>query len=345
MTRLSRVGVVVASTLAVAACVLGVGVSAARAASPSLTLSIQPAALTQGHQGFVQATFDNGGARMTGAAIFLTFESPVAFTPGNGCYSLAPFLPRTIVCPLGVMAPNTSATRYVTFTVPATGPVSIKGAAGYLSFGPFGAGLAKASASAPVYPPGQAVIPLATGATSLGGTSDCVGAGGTVSESVTGTFQAGSGTAGTDVTTGSSISGGLPCAPIITGVVQNDPGAHGRRTGSCTDYYTDVPNGTQVTVTLTFPDECLPWPANEAGTSPPRHFDNRAGTVLYEWPGYPDLGGQVAVPACQTNDVIPAGFDTCVKSVDPSDPDKDYDAGSITLIAVGTGGDPGYHGG
>jgi hypothetical protein len=345
MAKFLRAGGIAAVVSLTAALLLCIGVSAASAAPASLTVSILPTALTQGNQGVVQATFNNGGAKLTGAAVFLTFGSPVTFTPGSGCSKLLPFFPKTVVCPLGVMAPNTSVTRTVTFTVPATGPVTVKGVAGYVSFGPLGLGLAKGNASAPVYPPGQATVPLPTGATSLGGTSNCVGQNQSVVQSVTGTFEEGTGTAGSGVTTGSSNPAGLPCTPIITGVVQNNPGAHGSDTEDCTDFFTDVPNGTQVTITLTFPDECMPWPASEDSGPPPEGFDDDAGTTLYEWPNYPDLSVQVAVPACLSGDVIPAGYDTCVVSIAPNDDDNDFDTGSITLKADYSSGDPGYHGG
>jgi hypothetical protein len=343
MAKFLRAGGIASAVSLTAALLLCIGVSAASAAPASLTVSILPTALTQGNQGVVQATFNNGGAKLTGAAVFLTFGQTVTFTPGSGCSKLLPFFPKTVVCPLGVMAPNTSVTRTVTFTVPATGPVTVKGVAGYVSLGPLGLGLAKGNASAPVYPPGQATVPLPNGATSLGGTSNCVGQNQTVSQTVTGNFEEGTGTAGSGVTTGASNPAGLPCTPIITGVVQNDPG--GSQEG-CTDFFTDVPNGTQVTITLTFPDECLPWPTDESGTNPPpKGRDNRAGTTLYEWPNYPDLSLQVPVPPCKPGDVIPLGSDTCVVSVASSDEDGDYDTGTITLQANYSTGDPGYHGG
>jgi hypothetical protein len=343
MAKFLRAGGIAAVVSLTAAVLLCIGVAAASAAPASLTVSILPTALTQGNQGVVQATFDNGGAKLTGAALFLTFGSTVTFTPGSGCSKLLPLFPKTVVGPLGVMAPNTSVTRTVAFTVPATGPVTVKGVAGYVSLGPLGLGLAKGNASAPVFPPGQATIPLPEGANPLGATSNCAGLNQSVTQTVTGTFEEGTGTAGSGVTTGSGTPAGLPCTPIITGVLQNaSGGAH----GDCTDFYTNVPDGTQVTVTLTFPDECLPWPASElSGTNPPEGFDSSAGTTLFEWPNYPDTSTQVAVPACLAGDVIPEGADTCVVSVGSTDQDNDFDTGTITLIADYTAGDPGYHGG
>jgi len=345
MTRLVRTRRGVAVALAAVGCALWIGVSAAAASSASLTVSILPTPLTAGSQGVVQATFNNGSAKLTGAAIFLTFGSPVTppFTPGNGCSSLAHF-PNTVACSLGVMQPNTSVTRYVEFMVPATGPVTVKYVAGYLSLGPLGAGLAKGSAMAPVDPPGMASIDLGPtgGATSVGGQSGCVGPGHTVSiDGLTGNGFEEGGTAGADVTVGSNAAG-LPCTPIITGVVQ---GGTGSAHGNCTDYYTNVPDGTKVQIKLTFPDECMPWPDNEAGTHFPEGSDETAGTMLYEWPDYPSPSPEVTVPACSAGDTIPGGSDACVVSVVPNDGDNDYDAGTITVVYAPNGGDGGFHGG
>jgi hypothetical protein len=317
--------------ITVVGCALWIGVSAAGAASASLTVSILPTVLTAGNHGEVQATFNNGGARLTGAAIFLTFTSPESFTAGNGCSSLAPRFPNTVVCLLGVMAPNTSATRYVEFTVPSTGPVTVKGVAGFLSLGPLAAGLSKGSASAPV---GQPAFTPPAGQTVQTETSDCLGQGGSVTTSFeSSNFENGS--AGTVVTAGPV--NGSPCAPVITGVATDSTGAP--------TLFVKASQGQQLTVALTFPDQYMPWPANEAGTSPPEGFDSIAGTTLFEWPNYPDTSTQVSVPPCGAGGVIPAGYDSCVVSVQPAeDPDFDSDVGTITVNAVGNGGDGGFHG-
>lgn len=332
----------VAVALAVVGCVFSIGVSTASAASSSLTVSIQPKPLTAGGQGVVQATFHNGSAKLAGVALFLTFGSPVAFTPGTGCNSLAPLFPKTAVCFLGGVAANSSVTKNLEFTVPSTGPVTVKGAAGYLSFGPLAAGIAKGSDSADVVQPGA--ITAVDGVPVQTGTSGCLGQGGSVSTSFT-SDQYENGTAGTDVT--ATGVNGLPCAPVVTGVATDNSG----KPTLLVDGTGQFQNG------LTFPDEFMPWPDNENGTPPPEGFDNRAGYILYE--DYPGTSNpEVHVPPCNEDGSVPTNYgaehptddeegystDSCVVSVVANDPDEDSDAGTITVNYNGTGGDPGYHG-
>ena len=334
MTRLLRAGGAVAGAFAVAGFVLCVGVPVASASPASLTVSIQPTTLTQGNQGLVQATFDNGGARLTGAALFLTFGSKVAFTPGSGCHGLAPLFPKTIACPLGVMAPNTSATRYVTFTVPSSGPVTVKGVAGYLSIGPLGAGFAKGSASAPV---GQPAFTPPAGQTVQTETSDCLGQGDSASTSYGGPWEDSS-TAGTDVT--ATGLNGAPCAALVTGVA-TDGSNH-------PTLFVKAAQGQQFSLVLTFPDEYLPLIPELRPT--PSGWKNTYPTNLHEWPNYPDTSLDVIVPICNGGGSQPdpvAGYstDSCIVSITSTDQDNDGDTGQIVLNTVGTGGDPGYHGG
>ncbi len=333
MAKFLRAGGIAAVVSLTAALLLSIGVSAASAAPASLTVSIQPTALTQGNQGVVQATFDNGGAKLTGAAIFLTFGSTVTFSPGSGCSKLLPLFPKTVVCRLGVMAPNTSATRFVRFTVPATGPVTVKGVAGYVSLGPLGLGLAKGNASAPVGQP--AFVPPA-GQTVQAETTDCIGQGDSASTSFGGPWEDDS-TAGTDVT--ATGLGGLPCAPLVTGVATS---------GTDPTLFMEGAQGQDFQLVLTFPDEYLPLIPQLRKT--PDGWKNTYATNLDEWPYYPNTSTNVTVPICNEDGSMPtpvAGYstDSCIVSITSTDQDGDGDTGYIVLNTVGTGGDPGYHGG
>jgi hypothetical protein len=343
MRRFMRPGGRVAVALAVVGCVLGIGVSTADAAPASLTVSILPNALTAGNQGVAQATFHNSGTRLTSAALFLTFSKPVAVVPTAGCHSLAPLFPKTVACLLGIVGPNASATRTVQFTVPSTGStLTVNGLAGYLDRGPLGIGVAKGSATALIFPAGAGMaFTPPPGQTVQTETTDCLGQNDSASSTYTNSSYE-NGSAGTDVT--ATGLDGLPCAPVVTGVATDNSD------GKTPNLFVKAPLGQQFTVVLTFPDEYLPWPDNEDGVPPPEGFDDSGGFTLFEWPNYPDTSTQVTVPPCNEDGSIPtsgegSSTDSCVVSVDGgSDPDEDFDAGTITLHTVGTGADPGYHG-
>jgi hypothetical protein len=105
-----------------------------------------------------------------------------------------------------------------------------------------------------------------------------------------------------------------------------------------------VAKGQTATVTLTYPDEALPFSAD----------DNFQG--VFEYPKYPTLEPQEEVQFCDTSQ-NPEGWpteeatvstDSCIASIQSTDEgdsdsqDNDADAGTVTLHVTGTGSDPGY---
>ena len=332
MNRLLRTGSGVVFALLTVAGLLSVGVGGAAATGnpPTFTVSVLPGSLTVGNSGVVQGTFTNNGTAVSGVAFTFTFPFALHVPAANGCASV-PLLPRTVACLVGLVPAGATASKSFEFTVPeVTGagsptgaPLTVAGIAGWLSPRPPLAGLAKANGLATIYDAGSLTIPLATGFTQVAGASDCVGQGG----SVNGTALAG--TEGPVVTAGPNSSG-LPCTPIVAGVVTN---------GDSDQFVAKLPLGTTAQVTLNFVDDTLPF----SGDGP---------VFLNEYPNYPDLSTDVHVPACNPSGTIPSpaaeGYssDACIVSVTPTDTeDNDADAGYIVLNVVGTAGDGAFHGG
>ena len=319
MKRLLRTA---SGMLAVLGCALWIGVSAAGAASaPTFTLDVQPGALTAGNSAALVATFTNKDVGVSGVGFTITFPFPVSVPRGDGCASL-PRFPNTVLCVIGLVGAGQSATKSFQFLVPSTvtGPVTVKGTAGFLSPRPPRVGLIPASWTGTSSAPGtaQAFTPPG-GQTVQQETSGCLGQGDTLSTSVGGFVEDTS--AGTEVTAGATTGG--PCAPIVTGVAT---------TGDNTAIlFFKASAGQDLTIDLTFPDEQLPGSGDHPGP-------------LKEWPNYPDTSTDVIVPTCGAGGAIPNGSDACIVSVDTSlDPDGDDDAGTITVHAIGTAGDGGFH--
>ena len=343
MNRLLRTGSSVVFALLTVAGLLSVGAGAAAAAGnpPTFTVSVLPSSLTVGKSGVVQGTFTNNGTAVSGVAFTFTFPFAVSVPAANGCASI---LPKTVGCIVGLVGSGEKASKAFQFTVPAASnlpalpdSIAVNGVAGWLSPAPPRAGLAKTNGTATIYPAGStAVVPLPTvgGFEALSGASDCVGQAGNVDGTFTGTFEGVSGVEGPVVTAGPN-SVGLPCTPIVAGVVQDSAGND--------QLVAKLPLGTTATVTLYFGDEQLPWPSGLPPWSGSRDTD--APQHLYEYPNYPDLTGQVEVPVC-TNGVIPSGHDACIVSVTSTDTgDNDNDAGYMVLNVVGSAGDGAFHGG
>ncbi len=309
-------------SLAVLGCALWIGVSAAGASTtPTFTLDVQPGALTRGNSAALVATFTNKDVGVSGVAFTITFPFPVSVPRGGGCGSL-PRYPNSVLCVVGVVGAGQTATTSFQFDVPsnASDSVTVNGTAGFLSPRPPRAGLIRASWTGSAYDPGavEAFTPP-SGQTVKQETSGCLGQGDTLSTSVGG-FEADT-AAGTDVTAGSPNSG--PCAPIVTGVATDG--------NSNAILFFKASAGQDLTIVLTFPDEQLPGSGDHPGP-------------LKEWPNYPSLSPDVVVPMCSGGDVIPNDSDACIVSVDTSsDPDGDHDAGTITVHAIGTAGDGGFH--
>lgn len=317
----------VGAAVAVAALVVGAGVASAGGGA-TLGLQVVPSSLIAGGPGFVFATFTNtGNSTLThvivnvdlGGASFNATGSPPACTAAGSGAS----------CSLGDVKKGGVVVSTIAFTAPGSGgPLTMNGKATWdaASVGnPQGAAASKdtataASQTASVFDLGQALI---------GVQGSCVSSSGSV-------------TSGDIVVGISGNTSGLPCAPIVAGTTQLHD--------NCEVLFAKVPNGQTSTAKLTFPDDCLPWPANQHGDSP-GGADLVAGTTLFENPVFPNTGPEVIVPACMSNGSIPpsaSGYstDACVVSVTSTDTeDSDADEGFIMLNVVGGPGDGAFHGG
>lgn len=311
---------------AVAALAVGAGVATAGGGA-TLSLQVTPSSLIAGGPGFVFATFTNtGNSTLThvvvnvdlGGATFNAIGSSPACTAAASGAS----------CSLGNVKKGGVVVSTIAFTAPGSGgSLTVQGKAAWdaASVGnPHGAAASKDTATAsPVTPNVVDVSGL------IGVSGGCVASGGSVTS---GDIQLGI----------NGNTSGLPCAPIVAGTTQLHD--------NCEVLFAKVPNGQTATATLTFPDDCLPWPPNQHGDSPPDGADTAAGLTLFENPVFPNPGSSAIVPACTSNGSIPApvsGYstDACVVSVTASDvEDADADAGSIVLNIVGGPGDGSFHG-
>ena len=307
-----------------AAALAAAGGAAALGAPGTFTMTLLPGSLLPGGTSVVQATFTNTGSTAD-SAVTLTFTFPfnVSVPLANGCVSV-PGSPTRVACIVGQVGAGQSASRAFRFTVPSgtTGSVTVSGLAAFLSASPPRGGVLVANATANVF-----TVP--SGSTQLAVASGCVGPGGTVTATSAGEPQWENTNAQTQVTAGSP--GNLPCTPIIAGVA-TDPTTGGA------DFIVKVPNGSQVTATLNFPDEFLPFSSDNDGQG------------LFEYPNYPATTPQVAVPFCNPADNPegwpsgPVSTDSCIQSLTVSDPtDSDADQGTVVLKITGTASDPGYH--
>ena len=321
-----RLWIRLAVVAAVAAAALEAAGSAAALGAPgTFTMTLLPGSLLPGGTAVVQATFTNTGTTAD-SAVTLTFTFPfnVSVPLANGCVSV-PGSPTRVACIVGQVGAGQAASRAFKFTVPSntTGSVTVSGLAAFLSASPPRGGVLAATATANAFT-------IANGSTTLAVASGCVGSGGTVTATSGNQQQWENSSAQTQVTAGSP--GNLPCTPIVAGVA-TDPSTGGA------DFIVKVPNGSQVTATLNFPDEFLPFSED----------NGRQG--LFEYPNYPDVSTQVAVPFCNSDDnptgwpgTNPVSTDSCIQSLTANDTtDGDADEGTVVLKVTGTANDPGYH--
>jgi hypothetical protein len=307
---------------------VSVGVADA-GASATFTLQALPGLLAPGGSGAVAATFTNNGpSTLTHVIVNITLPAGATFDSIHSSAACAGQVP-VISCALGKMKKGATIVSTVAFgSAPATGPVAFAGTATWdaASVGNPQGGAAKDTVTATA----QAdVISLPPG---FAGASSCHPGGDTLSATADGQS--------TQVVAGQNDAG-LPCTPILAGVAPN-PGQFKTDVS-----FVDLPHLVKpATVVLTFPDERLPWPIS---LNPPARRDTHAPTDLNEYPNYPDTSTHVVVPVCLNHDTAPAippGSDSCIVSVDgSSDPDRDFDAGTMTLLVQGSdAGDPGYIG-
>jgi hypothetical protein len=301
--------------LVVVAAALVAAVAAARGTgappSQSLTVQVAPGTISGGQPALAVATFTNNRAFVL-KKVVVTFSFPVSVavtapgcTPASGPAS-------TVACSLGQVGIGGTAKAVVTFVAPGSaGSFQVGGHAAW------GAGADFVNAQSQV-----AQIFAATDPTHVG---TCTTGAGNLDAELNGQ--------GTELTRlpAADPSLGLPCTPVAVGV-EPRPSTVGFGTDIA---IVDIPRLREpATVDLTFRDGELPGtPANP--------------NQLREIPDPTNLNPATffVVPRCQSGNVIPAGFDSCVVGVFPQDPDGDADAGIITLRVQGTGlGDPRYVG-
>jgi len=303
-------------------CALALGAGAAQAGgSATLTLVVFPGTLVPGGAGAVAATFTNHGpSTLTHVIVKVTLPAGATFDASDSsaaCSGTAP----TIACSLGDLHKGVTIVSTVAFgNAPGSGTASFSGTATWdaASVGnPKGAAASKDTTSAST----------SAGVLAVGGSasSKCTPHGGTLTSSEDG-YE-------TNVTAGDNTLG-LTCTPITTGIDSSDIA------------FVKLPSlQTPATVALTFPDEELPWPSEANVPPPPAGRDSGAPAELVEYPNYPSQSGSRDVLGCVSG-AIPAGQDACILSIaGSSDPDNDYDAGTIVLLVQGSAtGDPGFHG-
>lgn len=293
-----------AGVAVVALAVTGVG----SAGGGMLSLQVLPAILAPAGSGVLAARFTNTApAGIANVVIQVSLAGGTFLAAGSSPSCAATH--SGAVCMLGNVDKGRVVVLAIAFTsVAGSGPWTFTSAA---TWGRNGLDTTSAKAVAnPLTPPG--------GTTVLAATSGCPGANGTVSAS--------NGTEGLTATAGANPAG-LPCTPILAGIA-TDPN------GGSDQLFVKLPALQRpVRVVLTFGDNNLPFSTD--------HHE-----PLHEYPNYPSLGGgPVTVPFCnQSSRPIPTGSDSCIVSVNPSDPfDGDADAGTVTLWVLGNGSDPSFH--
>lgn len=298
---------------------LAVGVGVARAGGgATLSLQVYPGTLAPGGSGAVAVTFGNDGpSTLTHVIVEVALPAGAAFDAADSS-SACSGTGSDVTCSLGKVSKGATVVSTIAFDgAPGSGTASFSGQATWdaPSAGtPNGTALSSDTTSA------SASAEVLSGVVA---SSSCRPAGDSLHAS-TGAGQ------GIDVTAGANTLG-LTCTPILVGI------------DDASIAFTKLPTLTAPAhVTLTFPDETLPWPADQ---SPPAHRDPHAPTMLIEYPSYPSLSPSNEVHGCVAG-AIPAGADACIVTIDGSgDPDGDFDAGTITLLVQGSAtGDPGFHG-
>jgi hypothetical protein len=337
----ARLMVAAAAAIAIAIALTAGGAGAA--GSVSLNLDVFPSTILTSGAGAIRAAFANSGPSTANHVVVTVHLNGATFDAADsstGCSASVDVVTCLLVSG-GSVAANTTVFTTIAFTNgPTTGDSTT-----------FASSVTWNSKTAgkPGGTPGNQTFTLAGG----GGTAQLLATG-----SLAGSFSTcGLGGGSADATgnsheikvTAGSNTANLTCTPITVGIDDNDV------------LFTKMPSlTTPATVALTFPDEQLPWPSymNPPASSPSGQCEKNgkrdpcAPTQLLEYPNYPVLDTSVQVPKCATGPALPAhpgpGFstDACIVSIQSTDTDGDFDAGTITLLAQGSNtGDSGFHGG
>jgi len=297
------------------------GVAAAGGGTGSLTMTVTPSALAPGGAGTITATFANTGkSTLTHVTVNVDLAGGTFSSAGSSASCSGTATGAT--CSLGNVGKGGSVASTIAFTAGSTGPWTFNGTATWdaASTGnPQGAAAGKDTTTASVT--AQSIVP--TNSQLLALATGCAASG----DSVTAT----NGPEAISTQAGTPPAGN--CTPITDGVV-TDPN------GGTDILFTKLPaTPSPVHVRLTFADDNLPHPGSEIGDGP---------SQLTEYPNFPDLTTSVSVPFCnvESSTPIPAGFDSCIVSVNPTDDNDDdgfSDVGTIDLLVQSNGHDPGYH--
>jgi uncharacterized repeat protein (TIGR01451 family) len=332
----ARLTVVAAAVSAVAIAVTAGGAGAAGSATLSLT-AFPTAVLTNG-AGTILATFTNKGpSTLNHVVVSVNLPAGVVFVSAHssaGCTAGTPNVHTgvtTVTCQLaggGSILVGAIVYTTIAYTAPQNGTTGSQ-----LAFTSSATANSQTNGKPKGSPGNQNFnIPGGGANPSLLSTGDLAGSNSTCGG---GSADASGDSHEIDVTAGSNTAH-LTCTPITVGIDANS---------SDTDIlFTKMPQLTEpAQVTLTFPEDQLPWPAS---MSPPEDRDPSAPTALEEYPNYPSLANPVDVGPCDSGPSLPAGSDACIVSIDASaDIDEDSDAGTIQLLVQGsTTGDGGFHG-
>jgi len=297
-------------------------VSGGRAGSASSTfdLFVQPQYLTAGAQGFAKGEFTAASGPGTGTAthVVMTLDLPVALlspTSSNCSPSTSPPAGfKRFTCDIGTVKAGKTATRFVTFTAPATaetytvnGSVTFDNGSG----GAPGGG----SQNTTLNESGQTTVFAATDTTRAG---NCTGSASTPPAS----FHDTQSTSISGATAAASL--GLPCTWVFVGE-NTAPSGSGILTSIS---FVGLPLTTSpATVVITFFSLPVPF------------ADFKILFLPNYSPSNPDLTGKVVLPTCTASPVPPAL--SCLQSLVPFGA-----AGAqATILLQGIGGDPGYGGG
>lgn len=357
MRRLSLRHAVVGVAAIVAALAVGASVASA-GQSAMLSLQVIPSTLVSGGPGWVSWTFTNTGTTPLNDVI-LTFgigTSALGGTFVSSGPSTGPVVPdctgngSDVSCSLGTVPAGGVVQSMIAYTAPtncsSSGPCtfSVSGSATWdaLTNGHPSNSSTHTSVFAQTvnvvdsytFPSTNLSVPLDSSNVSFGCGEEPVSFGNSTDPNI-------------NVEPNGNTSG-LPCSPIIAGTTTAPNG--------CGLLFEKLASGQTATVTLTFPDECLPWPNNNDGTySGPRKAEN-AGQPLLENPNFPNPGPEWSVPWCDENGLIPSfstpdpstgldySTDACISSITATDTaPPDADEGMIQLYVVGSDGDSSFN--
>jgi hypothetical protein len=292
-------------------------VSGGRAGSASSTfdLFVQPQYLTAGAQGFAKGEFTAASGPGTGTAthVVMTLDLPVALlSPTSSNCSRSTSSPagfNRFRCDIGTVKAGMTATRFVRFTAPSTattytvnGSVTFDNGSG----GAPGGG----SVNTTLTKTGQTTVFAATDTTRAG---NCTGSASTPSVS----FHDAQSTSISGAVASSSL--GLPCTWVFVG---EDPAPSGSGILSLISFFGLPPTDSPATVVIDF--FSLPGP-----------FASLTLFYLPNYPNGPNPLAKVLWPAC-VGGALPPNETACLLSL------EQVGAGArATILALGTGGDPG----